>query len=160
MRRTLLVATAALVWLGVAAPPASAHSVSGVSATNFQTNLTSVTPAVPGLAVKVVEAGSRLEAENRTGQEIVVLGYKGEPYLRIGPDGVFQNKLSPATYINASRKGGTPPESAKNAKVGDTDWEKISSEPVARWHDHRIHWMGNQPAARSGTSPGERHVIK
>ena len=36
MRRTLLVAMATLVWLWLAASPASAHSVAGVSATNFQ----------------------------------------------------------------------------------------------------------------------------
>jgi hypothetical protein len=161
MRRTLLVATATLVWLGVAAPPASAHSVSGQSATNFHTTLRSVNPPVPGLEVAVVEAGSRLEVENRTGQELVVLGYKGEPYLRIGPDGVFENKLSPTTYISRSRKGGTPPPEAEQAKVGDTDWEKVSSEPIARWHDHRIHWMGNPsgpPEVRN--DPGKRHVIK
>lgn len=159
MRRILLSAAAALVWVGVAAPPASAHSVSGVSATNFHTNLTSVTPDVPGLEVKVVESGSRLQVENRTGQEVIVLGYKDEPYLRIGPDGVFENRLSPATYINRSRKGEEPPEAASNAKVGDTDWEKISSDPVARWHDHRIHWMlpTNPPQVRD--SPGKRHVI-
>jgi hypothetical protein len=160
MRRTLLVATAALVWLGVAAPPASAHSVSGVSATNFKTTLRSVNPTVPGLEVKVVEAGSRLEAENRTDQELLVLGYKGEPYLRVGPEGVFQNRLSPATYINASRKGGTPPPEAEQAKVGDTDWEKVSSEPIARWHDHRIHWMGNINPPEVRNDPDKRHVIK
>jgi hypothetical protein len=160
MRRTLLVATATLVWLGVAAAPASAHSVAGVSGTNFQTTLRSVAPAVPGLEVKVVEVGSRLQVENRTGQELVVLGYKGEPYLRIGPDGVFENRLSPATYLNRSRKGGTPTQAAENAKVGDTDWAKISSEPVARWHDHRIHWMGNINPPEVRNSPGTRHVIK
>ena len=160
MRRTLLVATATLLWLGVAAAPASAHSVAGVSPTNFRTTLRSVAPQVPGLDVKVVEAGSRLEVENRTGQELIVLGYKGEPYLRIGPDGVFQNKLSPATYINASRKGGTPPPAAEQAQVGETDWEKISSEPIARWHDHRIHWMGNLNPPEVRNSPDKRHVIK
>jgi lysylphosphatidylglycerol synthetase-like protein (DUF2156 family) len=161
MRRTLLVAMATLVWLGVAAPPASAHSVSGQSATNFQTTLRSVEPAVPGLEVKVVEAGSRLEVENRTGQELVVIGYKDEPYLRIGPDGVFENRLSTTTYISRSRKGGNPPEFAEKAKVGDTDWAKVSSEPIARWHDHRIHWMGNPagpPEVRN--DPDKRHVIK
>jgi hypothetical protein len=112
------------------------------------------------LEVKVVEAGSRHEVENRTGQELLVLGYKGEPYLRIGPDGVFENKLSPATYLNKSRKGGTPPESAEKAKVGDTDWAKVSSAPVARWHDHRIHWMGNINPPDVRNRPGERHVIK
>jgi hypothetical protein len=160
MRRLLLVATAAVVWIGVAAAPASAHSVSGVSGTNFKTTLQSVTPPLPGLTVKVVEAGSRLEVENRTGQELTVLGYKGEPYLRIGPDGVYENRLSPATYLNKSRKGGTPTEAAEKAKVGDTDWAKVSSEPLARWHDHRIHWMGNINPPEVRNSPDSRHVIK
>jgi hypothetical protein len=161
MRRTLLVATAALVWFGVAAPPASAHSVAGVSATNFQTTLRSVNPAVPGLEVKVIEAGSRLEVENRSGQDLLVIGYRSEPFLRVGPEGVFENKLSTTTYISRSRKGGTPPPEAEQAKVGDTDWEKVSSEPIARWHDHRIHWMGNPagpPEVRN--DPDKRHVIK
>jgi len=159
MRRILLVAAAVPLWLGLAAAPASAHNVSGVSATNFHTRLKSVTPAVPGLTVKVVEAGSRLELTNHSGQEVVVLGYKDEPYLRVGPEGVFQNRLSPATYINRTRKGQQPPDSAQNAKVGDTDWLKISSEPVARWHDHRIHWMlpSNPPQVQA--NPGERQTI-
>lgn len=159
MRRTLLVAAAALAWVGLSAVPASAHSVSGVSATNLQTHLRSVTPAVAGLEVKVVESGSRLEVTNKTGKEIIVLGYKDEPYLRIGPDGVFQNRLSPATYINKSREGQAPTEAARNAKVGDTDWEKISSEPLARWHDHRIHWMSPNDPPEARAEPGKRHVI-
>jgi hypothetical protein len=159
MRRILLSAAAALVWLGVAAAPASAHSVSGVSATNFHTNLTSVTPPLPGLEVKVIESGSRLQVENHSGKEIIVVGYKDEPFLRIGPDGVFQNKLSTTTYISKSRQGQEPPEAALKAKVGDTDWEKVSSDPVARWHDHRIHWMlpTNPPEVRN--DPGKRHVV-
>ncbi|HZQ77523.1 MAG TPA: hypothetical protein VFE55_09350 [Acidimicrobiia bacterium] len=159
MRRILLCAAAAVVWLGVAAAPASAHSVSGVSATNFHTHLTSVTPEVPGLDVKVIEAGSRLQLENHTGQEVLVLGYKDEPYLRVGPEGVFQNRLSPATYLNQTRKGNQPPPAAENAPVGATDWQKVSSEPVARWHDHRIHWMlaTNPPMVQR--APGSRHIV-
>ena len=159
MRRIVLSVMAAAAGLCLAASPASAHSVSGVSATNFHTSLKSVTPDRPGLEVKVVEAGSRLQVENRTGTEVVVFGYKDEPYLRIGPDGVFQNKLSTATYINATREGQDPPDSAKNAKVGDADWEKLSSEPVARWHDHRIHWMLPTDPSPVQAKPGQRHVI-
>src|SRR5581483_8114574 len=159
MRRILLSAAAVLVWLGLAAAPASAHSVSGVSATNFHTNLTSVAPEVPGLDVKVVEAGSRLQVENHTGQELLVYGYKDEPYLRIGPEGVFQNRLSPATYLNQTRKGNQPPAAAQNAKVGDTDWQKISSEPVARWHDHRIPWMLATTPPMVQRAPNQRHVV-
>jgi hypothetical protein len=159
MRRILLSATAALLWLGLAAAPASAHSVSGVSATNFHTHLKSVTPAVPGLEVEVVEAGSRLQVTNHSGQEIVVLGYKDDPYLRIGPQGVFENKLSTATYLNQTRKGRQPPPEAENAKPGETDWQKISSEPEARWHDHRIHWMLNTNPPQVQAAPGKRQTI-
>jgi hypothetical protein len=159
MRRTLLVAAAVLAWIGVSAVPASAHSVSGQSATNLQTHLKSVAPALPGLTVKVVESGSRLEVTNTSGQEVIVLGYKDEPYLRIGPEGVFQNRLSTATYINKTRTGVEPPEAATKAKVGDTDWEKISSEPLARWHDHRIHWMSPSDPPEARAEPGKRHVI-
>ena len=159
MRRILLAASAVVVWLGVAAAPASAHSVSGVSATNYHTHLRSVTPAVPGLDIKVVEAGSRLQVTNHSGQEVVVLGYKDEPYLRIGPEGVFENKLSTATYLNQTRKGRQPPEAAEKAKPGDVDWLKISSDPVARWHDHRIHWMLATNPSTVQAAPGQRHVV-
>ena len=159
MRRTLLVVASALAWVGLSAGPASAHSVSGQSATNLQTHLKSVAPAVPGLTIKVVESGSRLEVANKSGKEVVVLGYKAEPYLRIGPEGVFRNRLSPATYINQTRVGKEPTEAARNAKVGDTDWEKISSEPLARWHDHRIHWMSPNDPPEARADPGKRHVI-
>ena len=160
MRRILFAASAVVVWLGLAAAPASAHSVSGVSATNFHTRLKSLTPAVPGLEVKVVEAGSRLQVTNHSGTEIVVLGYHDEPYLRIGPQGVFQNKLSTATYLNQTRKGKEPPPEANNAKPTDTPiWEKISSEPEARWHDHRIHWMLATNPSQVQANPGKRQTI-
>jgi hypothetical protein len=159
MRRTVLAAVVVLVWVGLSAVPASAHSVSGVSATNLHTNLRSVTPAVPGLTVKVVESGSRIEVVNRTDREVIVLGYKDEPYLRVAPDGVYENRLSPATYINRSREGEEPTEAAKNAKVGETDWVKVSSEPVARWHDHRIHWMAPTDPPEARAEPDKRHVI-
>ena len=86
-----------------------------------------------------------------------MLGYNKEPYLRVGTDGVFENRRSPATYLNASRKGAPVPSDADPAKP--PVWKRISTEPVARWHDHRIHWMGEQdpPAVRRG--PGERHVV-
>jgi hypothetical protein len=159
LRRSLLVVAAAVLWVGFSAVPASAHAVSGQSATNLQTNLRSVTPAVQGLAVKVIEFGSRLEVVNRSDKEVIVLGYKDEPYLRIGPDGLFENRLSPATYINRTREGEEPTEAAKNAKVGETDWQKVSSEPLARFHDHRIHWMAPQDPPEARAEPGKRHVI-
>ena len=67
-RRLAATASVVTVWLVAIigfASPASAHSVSGVGATNWQTTLTSLSPAPAGLTVKVVENGSRLELTNR-----------------------------------------------------------------------------------------------
>jgi len=42
---------------------------------------------VAGLRIEAIDAGARLRLRNATGQEVVVLGYAGEPYLRVGPAG-------------------------------------------------------------------------
>jgi hypothetical protein len=68
-----------------------------VSATNYETHLVHVTPApIRGVSVRVVETGSRLELTNTTATEVTVFGsVAAEPYLRIGPNGVFENLESP-----------------------------------------------------------------
>ena len=156
IRRTALTVAMTFAALVALAEPASAHTVSGVGATNWKTAITSVEPAVPGLLVKVVEQGSRLELTNR-GPEVLVLGYNDEPYLRVGPQGVFENVLSPATYLNCSRTG-CPIAPDANPQA-PPQWKKISSGHTARWHDHRIHWMGAQPPPVVRASPGRRHQL-
>jgi hypothetical protein len=154
MRRTTITVVTALIWLVALASPASAHTVSGVGATNWQTTLGTISPAVPGLTIKVVETGSRLELTNH-GPEVVVLGYEQEPYLRVGPHGVFENVLSPATYLNCSRNG-CPVSSVANPQA-PPQWKQISSGPTVRWHDHRIHWMGTQLPPDVRRAPGQVH---
>jgi hypothetical protein len=150
-----VVALIGLVAMVGLAPPASAHSVSGVGATNWQTTLTGVSPAVAGLTIRVVEDGSRLEIVNH-GPEIVVDGYDGEPYLRVGPKGVFINTKSPAAYLNCSRNG-CPVPAAADAKA-PPEWQQFSTGQTVLWHDHRIHWMGRQAPPDVARDPGVRHV--
>jgi hypothetical protein len=156
IRRTALTVAIGIFWLVAQAGPASAHSVSGVGATNWRTAISSITPATPGLTVKVVEVGSRLELTNH-GPEIVVFGYDDEPYLRIGPQGVFQNRLSPATYLNCSRQG--CPVSPDADPKAPPQWHQLSSSQTVRWHDHRIHWMASQPPPVVRRAPGQVHVL-
>lgn len=155
MRRTAAVIVFAAAWLLVLAQPASAHTVSGVGATNWSSNITSVTPQVPGLSVRLVEDGSRLEISN-TGPEIVIIGYEQEPYIRVGLDGVFENLESPATYLNCSRAG-CPIPSGLDVN-GPPRWKKISSGHIARYHDHRTHWMGKTEPPDIAKAPGRFHV--
>lgn len=155
VKRGAAVLIIALGWLIVLAQPASAHTVSGVGATNWSSNITSVSPKPAGLSVKLVEDGSRLEVSN-TGPEITILGYEGEPYLRVGPQGVYENLESPATYLNCSRAGCAIPGGLN--LTGAPNWKKISSGHIARYHDHRTHWMGSIPPPNVARAPNQFHV--
>ncbi len=154
MRRAALTVLLVLGWLLLQAQPASAHTVSGVGATNWHTTLIGVSPPVPGLHVRVVNTGSDLEVSN-TGPEVVILGYDGEPYLRVGPAGVFENTQSPATYLNCRRQGCPVPPGLNPS--GPPQWRRISDGHVAVYHDHRIHWMGGQPPPDVLRAPGQVH---
>jgi hypothetical protein len=100
----------------------------------------SVRPEVPGLSVRILQFGDALELINRTDREVLVPGYSDEPYLRIGPDGVWRNAHSPATYINLDRFGRTSLPARADA-AAEPAWEQVSTEPHYVWHDHRTHWM-------------------
>jgi hypothetical protein len=83
------------------AGPAQAHVIGvGGRASNYQTDVLAITPPVPGLTIRILEAGNQLELTNHSGQEVVVLGYRSEPSLRVGPTGVYQNQRAPGTYAN------------------------------------------------------------
>jgi hypothetical protein len=75
---------------------------------------------------------------------LTVLGYDGEPYLRIGPEGVQRNRNSPATYLNEERYAdvAVPPRADPDAPP---DWEQLSRAARHAWHDHRAHWMAPAP---------------
>ncbi|MEX0658296.1 MAG: hypothetical protein WD080_04105 [Egibacteraceae bacterium] len=137
--RILLVATLALTVLVSAALPALAHG-RGSDATNYDSHVTEV-PDIEDVQWRVYGGDEVLWVDNRSGEEIVVEGYADEPYLRIGPDGVWENGNSPATYVNRERFGQVPvPESAD--PDASPDWVQVSDQPRFAWHDHRIHFMG------------------
>jgi hypothetical protein len=157
VRRTAAFLALLIAVVVVPGTPASAHTVSGAGATNFKTTLVSVAPAEPGLRMRVVENGSRLELSNTSSVEITVLGYQGEPYLRVGPQGVFENRRSPATYLNRTRQGGAlgPDADYKAVPV----WQKTSDGHTALWHDHRIHWMLPQPPLPVRQRPAVQRLV-
>jgi len=127
--------------------PASAHTASGPRPTNYLSTLGSITPPIPGVTVRVVELGNKLQLTNRTDVDIVILGYDDEPYLRVGPHGLYENLRSPATYLNRTRAGTTPIPAIAIGTGASTPprWQRVSGSHTAIWHDHRIHWMGTSP---------------
>lgn len=150
---TVVIATSILL---AGATPAFAHTVAGTGATNYKSTL-KATPTLAGLTVRIIENGSRLEASYDGDGEVIVEGYQSEPYLRITRTSVEENLKSPATYINRTRNGTDEPATT-DAKA-EPEWHKISSGHVARWHDHRIHWMGGQQPPAVRNAPDKKHVV-
>lgn len=159
LRRAGLVATAALLTLLTLATPAAAHGADAPDGTDYRTEATGLTPARPGLTVRAVEAGARLELVNRTGRDVEVTGYSGEPYLRVGPGGAYENSRSPATYLNRTLAGDTtlPPEADPAAPP---QWRRIADEPRVRWHDQRAQWREAGPPARAAADPTRTHRVR
>jgi hypothetical protein len=126
--------------------------------TNYQTRIIAITPAVPGLDVRVRDPGDQLELTNTTGHDVVVLGYDHEPYLRVGPGGVSTNLRSPATYLNRDRFPTIRLPDQIDARAAPR-WQRISRTPIAAWHDHRTHWMGGSDPPAVQAEPWREHVI-
>jgi hypothetical protein len=145
--------------VAASASPASAHGLGGLKPTDYQTRLGAIRPTTPGVELVVVDLGTRLELTNRTPHDVIVLGYDGEPYLRVGPRGVFENTRSPATYFNRSLNpaGSAPPKQA-DPKAAPA-WKKTGSGNSVSWHDHRAHFMGLDDPPAVARDPSHRHLI-
>jgi hypothetical protein len=156
-RGASLVLALACLLVGATAAPAAAHAIgTGTQPSNYRTTLRGIEQGAPGISVRTV-AGDELELVNRSGQEVLVLGYRLEPYLRIGPAGAFENQRSPSAYTNRFRISPTsiPPEYDPEAAP---EWRRIGDGPTAAWHDHRAHWTGPDPPAVTA-NPQALHVV-
>jgi hypothetical protein len=77
----------------------------------------------------------------------------------VGPQGVFENLRSPATYRNRSRfPTEEVPAIARDPKA-TPEWKKVSNDRSVRFHDHRVHYMGLKPPGPVERAPGQEHVI-
>ncbi len=108
---------------------------------DYRSNITRVTPSVPGLSLEVLEFADRLLLTNHTGKTVTIYGYQGEPYARVLADGTAeQNLRSPATYLNTSFYGNVTVPASANPSA-PPHWVVVDRTGQFEWHDHRIHWM-------------------
>ena len=108
---------------------------------NYRSNITSVTPSVPGVSLQVLEFADRLLLTNHSGRTVTIYGYSGEPYARVLANGTAeQNVRSPAVYLNTNFYANVivPPIANPNAPP---KWVVVDRTGQFEWHDHRIHWM-------------------
>ncbi len=118
------------------------------SSYDYRSNITAVTPRVPGLQLEVLEFADRLLLTNHTGKTVTVYGYEGEPYARVLANGTVQvNKRSPAYFLNQNFYGQVtvPPSASATAAP---EWTVLDRTGQLEWHDHRIHWMSPIPPSK------------
>ena len=142
---TLLVRRiAAFALLGWCAVAGVAHA-DAAGPTNYRSEIVSVMPASDLFDVTIEGGDAFVALDVEPGTEVIVLGYGGEPYLLIDADGtVSENALSPATYANQDRFGTTEiPDSTD--ETAEPEWRQIGSGGTWAWHDHRAHWMSEEP---------------
>ncbi len=135
-RPEAVAAIVAVTLLGTAAA-ASAHSADP----HFLSRVDAIAPATTGVTVDVLNRSDRLLLTNRSGRDVLIAGYEGEPYARVLADGTVQeNQRSPAHVLNTDRYAQVevPPSADARARPA---WRTIAKTSRFEWHDHRIHWM-------------------
>lgn len=158
LRRLAVACAVAAGGVAVCASPAGAHGLGGPTPTNYRTDLRGVRPPVPGIVVRVLDFGDRIELTNRTARPVVVLGYEGEPYLRVTRDGVWENRRSPAGFLNRTAIPRRDPPPGFDASAPAV-WRRVRWSGTYRWHDHRAHWMATEPPPAVQAEPGRPHTV-
>ncbi|MEV0734109.1 hypothetical protein [Polymorphospora sp. NPDC050346] len=155
----LIAAVTGLLAALALAGPAHAHGADTPDGTDYRVRITGVTPAVPGLTVRTIEAGARLELTNHTGRVVEIPGYVDEPYLEIRPDGTYENLNSPTAYRTRTLAGDTPVPAGVDP-TGPPRWQRTGTDPVARWHDQRTTWLGADPPPGVRADPTREQRVR
>lgn len=137
MRATLIVAILGVLLVGGAAPALA--DPPGPS--NYRSRVDSVEPTSGSVVARIVGGDSFLEVRVQPGTAMEILGYEGEPYVRIDVAGVvFVNEASPAFWLNQDRYAQSAVPAGADA-TAEPEWVRVGEGGVYAWHDHRIHWM-------------------
>ncbi|HEX9260156.1 MAG TPA: hypothetical protein VF855_11510 [Acidimicrobiales bacterium] len=129
----------AVAVLVVTAPPAAADPA---RPGNVRSEVLAVDPPSRVFTLSVEGGDAFLHLAVARGHEVLVVGYQGEPFLRVDSDGtVSENLTSPSLYLSRDRYAGTRVPEAADPKA-DPRWQPAGRGGTVTWHDHRIHWMG------------------
>lgn len=140
----------ALVASLLAALPATADA-HGPIAPVASSYLARISHVPSGLDAEVVDGDLRMWLRVPSNETVVVLDYRGAPYLRFLPSGVWVNQRSAMYYLNQTPIAETPPASL--GPHTPPHWEFVSSGHDYNWHDGRLHAL-----ASVARSPGVSYV--
>jgi hypothetical protein len=137
--------------------PAAAHLRSGAIAVDYRAHLETLSPALRvALAATIYQSDRAVRLEVRDDHSITVLGYLGEPFLRLDPRGLAVNAASPTA---ASAKLLSTAERVAGGRV--VVWRERPGRRSVVWHDARTGGAPHGNAATSWTIPlvvDGRHV--
>lgn len=142
-----------LVVLGVIGPagPAAADPP---GPTDYESRVDGIVPATDAIAVRFIGGDSFIELAVTPGHEVLVIGYRGEPYLHFAADGtVTENRRAPTRYLNEDRLGETEVPASADPDA-EPEWAVVANDGEYAWHDHRTHWMNT--AAPPSSTYGDR----
>ncbi|HUA45847.1 MAG TPA: hypothetical protein VMA77_11500 [Solirubrobacteraceae bacterium] len=132
--RSLAIATVSgLLAFGLLPGVAQAHGPIAPAASRYVARPTSV-PA--GLEAKVVDGDLRMWLKVPPTDTVVVLDYRGAPYLRFSPSGVAVNHNSSMFYLNQIPVPAVPPLDLSSTTR--PDWQLVTSGHAYEWHDGRL----------------------
>jgi len=131
--RALALTLVTLVAVGGALPrPAQAHGPVAPVATSF---LAKVRQTPPGVRAKVVDGYVRLWLRVAPTESLVILDYRGAPYVRFARSGVWVNQSSEMYYLNLNPVESPPPHLSPSTAPR---WRHVSGGHEYSWHDGRI----------------------
>jgi hypothetical protein len=126
---------------------AAAHGPIAPIATDY---LARVGQVPDGLRAQVIDGDQGLWLKAPARQTVVVLDYRGAPYLRFSPDGVAVNRNSAMYYLNQTPAQTPPPGLGPRTTAS---WSEVSGGHSYLWHDGRLHAL-----ATVALPPGASYV--
>ena len=124
---------------------AAAHGPVAPVATSFQARVSDVPP---GVDAKVIDGDLRMWLRVEPSQTVVVLDYRGAPYLRFSRSGVAVNRSSAMFFLNQT-PAEVPPSNLRPTTA--PSWSQVSGGHAYEWHDGRLHAL-----ATVAIAPGDR----
>lgn len=137
--------TAAAIGAAIATTPASAHTMGP----DFSSVFRGISPAIPGVSVRIEEDGARIALVNHSDRSLVILGYQGEPYIRFRPGGIVERNSRSVTTSLHQAAAGSPllAASAFDDRGVPARWTIVGRHGRFSWHDQRIQWVGSDRPA-------------
>lgn len=109
-----------------------------------------------GLEAKVVDGDQLMWLQVSRAETVVVLDYRGAPYLRFSRAGVEINHNSSMYYLNQSPYPATAP--LRLGPRTPPDWYRVTDAHAYRWHEGRLHALATVALAPGASFVGHWRV--